>query len=113
MADTKMISEKEAVRRERKAFVAGANFAWHEARVKKASVLHEITEAERKYKDPAVALGRYAGREYRIIDGVLEYPTRTQTPICGGDAPLEGRWDRATLQPDDVRELAAALEEAE
>lgn len=117
MTEELKVSQRDAVMRERAAFLAGVEYRGTIASMtshRPSDCRKCSDEVQSRYPLPAVALGIFAGREYRLRDGVLEYRTRTQTPICGGDAErLSPHWDRASLQPDELNELVDALGEAD
>lgn len=115
MTETKMIEEREAVMRERAAFRAGAERLWLQKEItggpQPGKAFERVqSETDMRYPLPPIVLGKFAGREYRLNKGVLEYRTRAHSPVC--DPPNDSRplWDRASLQPEDVLYLADALQ---
>lgn len=118
--DTKNVTmtQKERVMELREAYKAGAlafstadHHVDNEAKCDACEVIDRM--AAKHYPLPPLSLGVYAGREYRLRDGVLEYQTRAHAPLLGPPTDERPRWDRASLQPNDIRELAAELVDAD
>lgn len=124
MDNPKMVSEREAVMRERAAFELGfTSHRFYDGNFEDRIGAMDAPEGPervaldallaKRYPLPPLSLGVYAGREYRLRDGVLEYQTRAHSPVLGPPTDERPRWDRASLQPNDIRELAAELVDAD